>query len=109
MNPRTALTTQTQRAGLDLKAIDRADLQPTTKAKYKREIANLMQAGVHPFDFNALTAYADGLKSSRKSFLKSALRLMTADFEQNAKGRATPENIAQVQAGFIALKPCAAR
>ena len=104
MNPQTALATSTQRVNLDLKAIDRADLQPTTKAKYKREIENLKRAGVNPFDFNALTTYADSLKSSRKSFLKSALRLMTADFEQNAKGHATPENIAQVQAGIYRLE-----
>jgi site-specific recombinase XerC len=99
-----AITTQTQDARLDLKAIDRADLQPTTKAKYKREIANLAQAGISPLDLDVLTAYADGLKSSRKSFLKSALRLMTADFEQSAKGRATPENIARVQAGIYRLE-----
>lgn len=104
MNTQTAITTQTQGASLDLKAIERADLQPTTKAKYRREIANLTQAGINPLDLDALTTYAEGLKSSRKSFLKSALRLMTADFEQNAKGRATPENIAQVQAGIYRLE-----
>jgi integrase len=94
----------TQGASLDLKAIDRADLQPTTKAKYKREIENLTRAGVNPLDVDALTVYADGLKSSRKSFLKSALRLMTIGFEKNLKGRATPENIAQVQAGVYRLE-----
>jgi integrase len=104
MTTRTAITTQTQTASLDLKAIDRADLQPTTKAKYKREVENLMRAGINPLDLKRLTAYADSLKSSRKSFLKSALRLMSADFEQNLKGRATPENIAQVQAGVYRLE-----
>jgi integrase len=104
MQTQIAITTQTPAETLDLKAIDRADLQPTTKAKYKREIANLMQAGINPFDLEALTAYADGLKSSRKSFLKSALRLMTIGFEKNLKGRATPENIAQVQAGVYRLE-----
>ncbi|MEK6753463.1 MAG: site-specific integrase [Chloroflexota bacterium] len=104
MTTQTAIITQAQSPSLDLKAIDRADLQPTTKAKYKREIANLMQAGINPLDLDGLTAYADGLKSSRKSFLKSALRLMSADFEQNIKGRATPENIAQIQAGVYRLE-----
>lgn len=89
---------------LDLSAIDRADLQPSTKFKYKREIEKLQQAGVNPFDYEALTAYADGLKSSRKAFLKSALRLMTVDFERDMKSRATPENIAQVQAGVYRLE-----
>lgn len=104
MTTQAALVTQNQNTSLDLKAIDRADLQPTTKAKYKREIENLTQAGINPLDLDGLTAYADNLKSSRKSFLKSALRLMSADFEQNLKGRATPENIAQVQAGVYRLE-----
>ena len=104
MTTQTAIIAQAQSASLDLKAIDRADLQPTTKAKYKREIENLMRAGINPLDLDGLTAYADGLKSSRKSFLKSALRLMSADFEQNLKGRATPENIAQIQAGVYRLE-----
>jgi integrase len=104
MNTQAAIITQTQNASLDLKAIDRADLQPTTKAKYKREIANLLQAGINPLDLDGLTVYADGLKSSRKSFLKSALRLMSAGFEQSLKGQATPENIAQVQAGVYRLE-----
>jgi integrase len=104
MTTQTAITTQTRNARLDPKAIDRANLQPTTKAKYKREIINLMQVGINPLDLDALTVYADGLKSSRKSFLKSALRLMSAGFEQNIKGRATPENITQVQAGVYRLE-----
>ncbi len=102
MNTQAAITNQS--SSLDLKAIDRADLQPITKTKYKREIANLMQAGINPLDFEALAEYAGRLKSSRKSFLKSALRLMSADFERNLKGRATPENIAQVQAGVYRLE-----
>lgn len=72
-------------AGFDFKAIDRADLQPTTKAKYKREIENLLHAGVDPMNYGALQLYADGLKSSRKAFLKSALRLMSLDYERLIK------------------------
>ena len=102
MNPKTALAVQS--AGLDYKAIDRASLQPTTKAKYKRELENLASAGINPLDLDALTTYADGLKSSRKSFLKSALRLISEGFEQSAKGRANPENIAQVQASIYRLE-----
>lgn len=61
MTTQAAIITQTQNASLDPKAIDRADLQPTTKAKYKREIKNLMRAGINPLDLYGLTAYADGL------------------------------------------------
>lgn len=89
---------------IDLTAIDRADLQPTTKAKYKREITNLLQAGINPLDFNALTEYADGLKSSRKAFLKSALRLMTIEYEDSLKGRATADNISEIHASVYRLE-----
>lgn len=81
-----------------------ADLQPTTKIKYKREIENLVRSGVNPLDLNELTNYANGLKSSRKSFLKSALRLMSSGHKQGLKSSATPENIAQVQASVYRLE-----
>ena len=88
----------------DMTAIDRADLQPTTKYKYKRELEAMRDAGINPMDYDALAIYADTLKSSRKTFLKSALRMISIDYERNAKGRATPENIAQVQAALLRLE-----
>lgn len=88
---------------LDLSAIDRADLQPTTKAKYKREIEVMYLEGVNPGNYAALQAYADGLKSSRKFFLKSALRLMTQGYKQAIKAGATPENIGTVEAALHRL------
>src|SRR3989304_3914726 len=93
MKTQNALTTTVR--PIDFSAIDRADLQPRTKYKYKREIANLIQAGVNPFDMEALAEYADQLKSSRKSFLKSALRILSAGEEMRLKGKAKPENIAK--------------
>jgi integrase len=51
-----------------------------------------------------LQAYADGLKSSRRQFLKSALRLMTMDYEQNVKASATPGNLKQAQAALYRLE-----
>lgn len=103
MTKQTAITT-THTTGLDLSAIDRANLQPTTKAKYKRELDNMAAAGINPLDYQALQVYADGLKSSRKTFLKSALRMVSADFEQSMKANATPANIASVQAGVYRLE-----
>jgi len=88
---------------LDLSAIERASLQPSTKAKYQREIEVMRLAGVNPSNYPALQAYADSLKSSRKQFLKSALRLMTLGFEQSIKAGATPENLAQAQAALMRL------
>ncbi len=98
MTKQTAIiTTSNQRQTFDMKAIDRADLQPTTKYKYKRELAAMAAAGINPLDYDALAIYADNLKSSRKTFLKSALRMISTDYERGAKGKATPETIAQVQ------------
>jgi site-specific recombinase XerD len=88
---------------LDLSAIDRADLQPSTRLKYKREIQAMRAAGVNPADHRALQAYADGLKSSRRQFLKSALRLMVQGLEQDLKAGATPRNLADVQAALLRL------
>ena len=98
MTKQTAIiTTSNQRQTFDMKAIDRADLQPTTKYKYKRELAAMAAAGINPLDYDALAIYADALKSSRKTFLKSALRMISTDYERTTKGGATPANIAQVQ------------
>jgi len=98
----TAITPHTP---VDLSAIDRAaNLQPSTKAKYKREIQAMHDAGINPNNHEALQAYADGLKSSRKQFLKSALRLMTMEFEQAIKSGATPQNLKQTQAALYRLE-----
>lgn len=90
--------------GFDFSAIDRASLQPTTKAKYRREIENLLAAGVNPMNYQALQRYAEGLKSSRKAFLKSALRLMSLDYEHTLKAGATDKNIGKIQAGVMRLE-----
>jgi integrase len=89
---------------IDVSAIKRADLAESTKTKYTREIEALARAGVNPFDHNALTEYAASLKSSRRAFLKSALRLMTADYEHALKSGATPENLPAVQAAIFRLE-----
>jgi integrase len=90
--------------GFDYSAIERADLAETTKAKYKREIENLRDAGISPLDYEALEDYAAGLKSSRKSFLKSALRLMADGYKNRLQAGATPANLAAVDAGLHRLE-----
>lgn len=89
---------------LDFSAIERADLSPWTKYKYRRELAVIQLAGVSPMDYTALAAYADTLESSRKALLKSALRLVSLGFEQDMKAQATPGNVAAVQAGVFRLE-----
>lgn len=91
-------------SGLDYSAIEHADLSPWTKYKYRRELAALKFAGINPLDYQALTEYAAGLKSSRRAFLKSALRLVSMGYEQDMKAQATPANVAAVQAGIFRLE-----
>lgn len=103
MNQQTALTTYN--SGYDFTAIDRSPkLQPSTKMKYKREIQSMIEAGINPDNHRDLQGYADGLKSSRKQFLKSALRLMTLGYEQSIKANATPQNIQMAQASIMRLE-----
>ena len=102
MNTQNSLiTTDIQ---LDFSAIERADLSPWTKYKYRRELAAMQLAGVSPMDYQTLGAYADGLKSSRRAFLKSALRLVSLGYEQDLKAQATPSNVAAVRAGVYRLE-----
>jgi integrase len=89
---------------IDTTAIDRAELAKTTRYKYKREIEKLFQAGIDPFDRDALTQYALTLKSSRRAFLKSALHLMAAEYEQSVKANATLENLSVAQAAIMRLE-----
>jgi integrase len=105
----TTLTVITQAPGsdqapeLDLSAITRANLQPSTCTKYTREVQALYRAGIDPRDNTALGEYAATLTQSRRAFLKAALRLMTHAYEREAKASATPGNIAAVQAILFRL------
>ena len=105
MTEQTAIIiTSNQRDILDTTAIDRSNLRPTTKKKYTRELEKMWEAGVSPLDHEALALYAGGLKSSRPTFLKSALHMISQDYEQRMKGSATPENLPQRQAGLLRLE-----
>jgi integrase len=94
---------QTTPIDFDFSAIDRADLQPSTKKQYKQAIKLMVAAGVNPSNYKALQAYADGLKQSGKQFLKSALRMATEDFEQEMKASARPETVQATQAAIMRL------
>lgn len=93
-----------QAQDVDTGAIERADLADSTKYKYSREIEAMNKAGINPANHAALTTYAAGLKSSRRAFLKSALRLMTSDYEQQVKAGATPANLPAAQAAIMRLE-----
>ncbi len=105
MKQQTAITTTSNPHFLiDLRAIDRAGLGKQTTAKYKTELQRMTAAGVSPMDADQLAEYADGLKSSRKAFLKAGLNIITREYERKAKGSATPENIGQVIAAVYRLE-----
>jgi integrase len=90
--------------GFDLSAIDRADLQPPTKKGYQRELKALLDTGIDLFDLEALQKYAEGLKPTHRTRLKRALRLISLEYEQSVKGKATPENLPVVQALVMRLE-----
>ena len=90
----TALTTTTD----IFTAIDRQPLADSTKAQYRKAIRNALDAGINLGDASALSDYAATLKKSSRAFLKAAVRLWADNLATQAKGSATPENVAAVQA-----------
>ena len=74
------------------------DLADTTKYRYGREVDAAMRSGVDLRDATAVANYAASLPSSRKAFLKAAIRLMSHDLIETAKANATPDNVREVQA-----------
>jgi integrase len=82
----------------DYSAIERADLQTSTKAKYRRAVDLMMLSGVDPFDYPSLQSYTDSLSPSSRGFLKAALKVMIAQELTRIKSQATPENIPAIQA-----------
>lgn len=81
-----------------LAAIDRAGLQPTTQAQYRKALTNYLATGGSLTDATALAAYAAGLPKSSRAFLKAAVRLWGEKITTEAKTGATPENVNAVQA-----------
>lgn len=82
----------------DYTAIDRADLAPSTRIKYKSAISAILTANINPMDYLALQEYAASLPASGRSFLKAALKVITSEYVRQAKASATPDNLASVQA-----------
>ncbi len=81
-----------------------ANLQPSTKAKYIREIDRLISAGIDPRDRSALSAYATELSSSSRAFLKASLHLLFEEHVTNLKASATGSNILDVQAALLNIE-----
>ncbi|MCL4299436.1 MAG: site-specific integrase [Anaerolineae bacterium] len=73
-------------------------LAPSTKKQYTKAISQYLDAGYSLTDAEALARYAQRLSKSSRAFLKAAVRLWGDDVALKAKGQASPENIAAVQA-----------
>jgi hypothetical protein len=97
------MTDVTLAPSLDTSAIDRAALAVSTKGKYRTEILKMHAAGVNPANHAELVKYADTLLSSRRAFLKSALRIMVQGMEQELKANADPDNLKETQASLMRL------
>jgi integrase len=80
------------------------NLQPSTQAKYIRELDLLLSAGIDPMDRPALLSYAHGLSRSSRAFLKAALRFTSKEHITNLQASATATNLPHVQAQLLNLE-----
>jgi len=76
-------------------------LQPSTKHQYIKAIQNYLSTGESLTDPQALTEYALTVSGSTRSFLAAAVTRLAQELEQLAKGSATPDNIAVIQAAVF--------
>ncbi len=76
-------------------------LQPSTKHQYIKAIENYLETGESLTDPVALAEYALTVGNSTRSFLAAAVTRMAQELEQLAKGGATPDNIAVIQAAVF--------
>jgi len=76
-------------------------LQPSTKYQYINAVENYLATGDSLMDPQALTEYALTVSNSTRSFLAAAVTRLAQELEQLAKGSATPDNIAVIQAAVF--------
>lgn len=88
----------------DFSVIDNAQLADTTKAQYKKAVRNYLSTGRKLGDARSLSEYAQGLSTSSRSFLKAAVKLMSAGLALSLKSGATPDNVQDVQAALYRLE-----
>jgi len=74
------------------------DLQESTKHQYSKAVRNYVEAGHALTDADALAGYALEVGSSTRSFLSAAVTKLAKRIALEAKSRATPDNVAAVQA-----------
>ena len=84
-----------------LDILQRANLAPSTRAKYIRVVEGYLATGHSLTDQEALAAYAAALSPSRRGHLKSAVRKWTQAMTTAIKAQATPGNINSIQATLL--------
>lgn len=99
-----ALTTNQTTLQYDFSVLDRADLQPSSRVKYKRAILAYVATGAALTDRRALADYAQTISASGRAFLKAALALWVDELSKDLKGQATPENVQAIQAALMRLE-----
>lgn len=84
---------------LALSAVERdPELSESTKRQYRKAVVNAAEAGVNLADPESLNTYAATVGSSTRGFLSAVITKLTEEIETRAKARATPDNVAAVQA-----------
>lgn len=80
------------------------NLQPSTKAKYIKEIDRLIEAGIDPRKREQLAGYVTYLSTSSRAFLKASLHLLFGEQVINLKASATRDNLFDVQAALLNIE-----
>ena len=81
--------------------LQQKELASTTAYRYRREVEVALTAGIDIWHRDELATYAAGLATSRKRFLKAAVRLLANELTDRAQAAANPDNIQQVQAAVF--------
>jgi len=104
----TSLLAQTDQAAtrhLDPIALIRmSGKAESTQTQYIRALQPYLDAGGHLADIDALAAYAQGLGTSRRRHLQSALALWSTTVQARIKSQVTPETVITAQAAIMRLQ-----
>jgi integrase len=84
--------------------IESSHLADSTKTKYIRAVQSFLATGHSLTDPAAIRTHAATLSHSRRAHLKAALKLWSDQLALEFKGRATPDNIATIQAALLRLE-----
>lgn len=106
MSGRELVTTEaTHNREAMMAVIDNApNLADSTKAQYKKALANYLDTGGAITDAAELASYAQGLSKSSRAFLKASVRRVTERMATAIKGQVTPETVNQAQAALMRIE-----